>query len=52
MYYDGIVIVSNDFVYDYLVWFDEFDEDGVLDSDKWFYQIQFFFGGSWYNGEV
>ena len=52
MYYDGTVTASNDPVYDYLVWSDEFDEDGALDSDKWFHQTQLPSGGSWYNGEV
>lgn len=41
-----------DVVYNNLVWFDEFNSNGALDSDKWFHQTQLPAGGSWFNGEV
>jgi hypothetical protein len=36
-------------VFDHLVWSDEFDINGAIDSDKWFHQTQLPNGGSWYN---
>jgi beta-glucanase (GH16 family) len=41
-----------DVVYNNLVWSDEFNTDGALDSNKWFHQTQIPFGGSWFNNEV
>ena len=41
-----------DVVYSDLVWSDEFDTNGVVNSDKWFHQTQLPAGGSWFNGEV
>ena len=35
-----------------LVWSDEFDTNGAIDSSKWFHQTQLPNGGSWYNGEI
>ncbi len=35
-----------------LVWSDEFDGNGAINSTKWFHQTQLPLGGSWYNGEV
>lgn len=43
---------TDDPVYDELVWYDEFDEDGALDSSKWFHQTQLPNGDSWFNGEI
>jgi hypothetical protein len=43
---------SNDPIYDELVWSDEFDGNGAIDSDKWHHQTQIPGGGSWYNGEI
>ncbi|MFN2261645.1 MAG: family 16 glycosylhydrolase [Psychroflexus sp.] len=43
---------SEDPVYDELVWSDEFDEDGELDSSKWFHQTELPNGNSWFNGEI
>ncbi|GAA4901013.1 hypothetical protein GCM10023311_28340 [Flaviramulus aquimarinus] len=34
-----------------LVWFDEFDDAGVIDSTKWFHQTKLIFGNSWANNE-
>jgi beta-glucanase (GH16 family) len=39
-------------VFEKLVWSDEFDVDGPIDSEKWFHQTQLPQGGSWYNGEI
>lgn len=41
-----------DVVYNNLVWSDEFDGNGAINSTKWHHQIQIPAGGSWYNGEV
>ena len=41
-----------DVVYNNLVWSDEFNTDGALDSNKWFHQTQIPAGGSWFNNEV
>lgn len=41
-----------DVVYKDLVWSDEFDSDGVINSTNWFHQTQLPAGGSWYNNEV
>lgn len=35
-----------------LVWADEFDGSGAINSDNWFHQTQLPNGNSWYNGEV
>ena len=44
--------VITDPVFDELVWSDEFDDEGAINSSKWFHQTQLPSGGSWYNGEV
>lgn len=41
-----------DVVYNDLVWSDEFDGNGVINSTKWHHQTQLPNGGSWFNGEV
>jgi beta-glucanase (GH16 family) len=38
--------------YNQLVWSDEFNGNGALDSSKWFAQSLLPNGSSWYNGEV
>ena len=48
-YFNGTVMI--DPVYDYLVWSDEFDEDGAVNGTNWFHQTQLPIPGSWYNGE-
>ena len=35
-----------------LVWSDEFDKNGPVDTLKWFHQTKLPSGGSWYNNEV
>lgn len=41
-----------DVVYNNLVWSDEFETNGSVNSSKWFHQTQLPAGGSWFNGEV
>ncbi len=41
-----------DITYNDLVWSDEFDTNGAINSAKWHHQTQIPAGGSWYNGEV
>lgn len=40
-----------DVVYSDLVWSDEFDVNGAVNTTKWHHQTQIPAGGSWYNGE-
>ncbi len=40
-----------DVIYTDLVWADEFDTNGAIDTDNWFHQTQLPAGGSWFNGE-
>lgn len=39
-------------VFNKLVWSDEFNGSGALDTAKWFHQTQLPSGGSWFNGEI
>jgi beta-glucanase (GH16 family) len=41
-----------DVVYSKLVWNDEFDINGAVESSKWHYQTLLPNGNSWYNGEL
>lgn len=50
VYYNGYIPV--DPVFDYLVWSDEFDGHGAIDTTKWFHQTQLPVPGGWYNGEI
>ena len=53
--YDGTIDIPVnpiDPVYDNLVWSDEFDGNGAINSANWFHQTQLPAGGSWYNNEV
>ncbi|MFW5725536.1 MAG: family 16 glycosylhydrolase [Bacteroidota bacterium] len=43
---------TDDPVYDQLVWYDEFDENGAPDATKWFHQTLLPNGDSWFNGEI
>lgn len=38
--------------YNTLVWADEFDTDGPIDTSKWHHQTKLPDHGSWYNGEI
>ena len=48
--YDGTIPAGP--VFDILVWSDEFDTEGAVNSAKWFHQTQLPIVGSWYNGEI
>lgn len=54
VHFEGEVIQSgyDDPVYDYLVWSDEFETDGAINSEKWFHQTILPNGESWFNGEI
>ena len=41
-----------DIVYNDLVWSDEFNTNGAVNSSNWFQQTQLPAGGSWFNNEV
>ncbi|MDN3677276.1 family 16 glycosylhydrolase [Flavobacterium paronense] len=41
-----------DVVYNNLVWSDEFDTNGPINSNNWFQQTQLPSGGSWFSNEV
>ncbi|MFN5849657.1 MAG: family 16 glycosylhydrolase, partial [Chitinophagales bacterium] len=41
-----------DVVYSKLVWSDEFDANGAIESSKWHHQTLLPNGNSWYNGEL
>jgi len=41
-----------DVVYNDLVWSDEFDTNGAVNSTNWYHQTLLPAGGSWFNGEV
>lgn len=50
------LVVQNNFsqvdvVYNNLVWSDEFETNGAVNSTKWHHQTQLPVGGSWFNGE-
>lgn len=46
-FYSGAISTFNN-----LVWSDEFDGNGVVNSLNWFHQTQLPNGSSWYNGEL
>lgn len=50
--YTSFCFSQIDVIYNDLVWSDEFDTDGAVNSTNWHHQTQLPFGGSWYNGEV
>lgn len=41
-----------DVIYNDLVWSDEFNTNGAVNSTNWFHQTQLPAGGSWFNNEV
>lgn len=50
--FNQIGFAQVDVIYTDLVWSDEFDDNGAVNSTKWFHQTQLPAGGSWFNGEV
>lgn len=54
-YIDDILLFetpNNNTVFDKLVWSDEFNKVGAINSKKWFHQTQIPKGKSWFNGEI
>ena len=61
--YQGSILIDNirggtqgdpytlDTTFTTLVWSDEFDDNGAVNSDKWHHQTKLPAGGSWFNGE-
>lgn len=49
---DFLYAFSNPPVFNNLVWSDEFNGSGAVNSTNWFHQTQLPAGGSWYNNEV
>jgi beta-glucanase (GH16 family) len=47
-----VVFSQVDVVYNDLVWSDEFNTNGTVNSNNWFHQTQLPAGGNWFNGEV
>jgi beta-glucanase (GH16 family) len=55
-----VVAFIDDFLYEKpistttynLVWADEFNGYGAIDTNKWFHQTELPISGSWYNGEI
>jgi len=52
MIFHQLTYAQVDVIYNDLVWSDEFDSNGAINSSKWHHQTQIPEGGSWYNGEV
>jgi beta-glucanase (GH16 family) len=50
VHYNGVV--TADPAYNLLVWSDEFEVDGAIDSSKWHHQTLLPNGNSWYNNEI
>ena len=48
-YYDSLIPLP---VYNHLVWADEFNGNGAMDTSKWFHQTRLPNGNSWFNGEI
>lgn len=48
--FDGTTLGGS--IYNMLVWSDEFNGSGAIDTSKWYHQTQLPNGTSWYNGEV
>jgi len=47
-----IAQIKEDPIYNFLVWSDEFETNGAINSEKWFHQTLLPAGNSWYNGEA
>ena len=48
--YDGTL--PADSAFDHLIWADEFNGEGAINSDNWFHQTLLPLGDSWFNGEI
>lgn len=54
-YIDDVMLFDDQgdgYVYDELVWSDEFDSNGAVNPAKWHHQTLFPQGDSWFNGEI
>ncbi len=51
-YFDDFLYSAASSVFTNLVWSDEFDQDGAVNTTKWFHQTQLPNGVSWYNNEL
>ena len=49
---DDSTKMPQDHAFNTLVWSDEFDGEGAINSDKWFHQTQLPPGGSWWGGLI
>ncbi len=49
--FSNLGLAQVDVVYNDLVWSDEFDTNGAINSTNWFHQTQLPAGGNWFNGE-
>jgi beta-glucanase (GH16 family) len=49
--FENSIFSQFDVVYNKLVWADEFDTNGAINSANWHHQTQLPDGNSWYNGE-
>lgn len=50
VYYNGTI--AQDPEYNLLVWSDDFDGEGAIDTTKWFHQTLLPNGSGWFNGEI
>lgn len=50
--YDGTIDAGSEPTFNVLVWADECDGNGAIDTDKWFHQTILPNGFSWFNGEL
>jgi len=50
VYYNGTIPVDPE--YNVLVWSDEFEGEGAIDTSKWHHQTLLPNGSGWYNGEI
>jgi beta-glucanase (GH16 family) len=51
-YLDDFNYQGNQSVYSALVWSDEFNGNGMIDTAKWYHQVKLPNGNSWFNGEL
>ena len=51
-YLDDFNYQGNQSIYSALVWSDEFNGNGMIDTAKWHHQVKLPNGNSWFNGEL
>lgn len=52
LFFLSVYLFGNSATAQTLVWSDEFDYTGAIDSEKWYHQTLLPNGQSWYNGEI